>query len=309
MNISATKAPLHLSPFSSEREWSENRISSGSSIKKRSEDDGDMSLGMKRESSMKRFDGVERNINRLISFLHLEYKMSASASRIVGRIVECRSLSKDSIKNNSDPVNDSSDFVQLQVQLFLLGENKSKGVIFFATFKSDGGTGVIFKNDEISHTIQIYTFHNGSGRSYAEIQKESLLSPASDKSADLEIKISNQKSGDFFFDLMGDSQVTENEEMTVRFGLWPMEEFEKGTRNQTTPSAQNDGVVSRQKCTPTADPLRNKNFSLSIGKIVNADFVIQSTPQEETKLLFPNLCTLSQPSLLKGNAIINFLMQ
>ena len=295
-NISATKAPRHLSPFSSEREWIENRISSGSSIKKRSEDDGDMSLGMKRKSSMKRFDGVERNINRLISFLYLEYKMSASASRIDGRIGECSSLSKDSIKNNSDPVNDSSDFVQLQLPLYLLGENNSKGVIFFATFKRDGGTGVIFKNDEISHTIQIYTFHNGSGVSYAEIQKESLLSTASGKPADLELNISNQKSGDLFFDFMVGSQVTENEELTVRFGLWPMEEFEKGIPNQTTLQAQYDGVVSRQKCTPTADPFKNKNFSLSIGKIVNADFVIQSTLQEETKLLFPNLCPLSQPN-------------
>ena len=158
-----------------------------------------------------------------------------------------------------------------------------------------GGKGVIFKNDEISHTIQIYTFHNGSIRSYAEIQKESLLSPASDKPADLELKISNQKSGDFFFDLMGDSQVTENEELTVRFGLWPMEVIEKGIRNQTM-HTQYNGVVSSQKCTPTADPFKNKNFSLSRGKIVNSDFVIQSTLQEETKLLFPNLCTLSQPN-------------
>jgi flagellin len=96
------------------------RLSSGSKIVNPSDDAGGLAVSMKMTAAIKRTSAVNDNIMNAKSFLQTQDGALGTATKILDRMSELKTLSTDVTKNATDIANYNTEFQSLQGALSAL---------------------------------------------------------------------------------------------------------------------------------------------------------------------------------------------
>ena len=155
-NTTSTMASLNLSNSNAMLRKSLGRLSSGNRIASPADDAGGLAVSMKLSASINRTDAVGRNIDNGVSFLQTQDGALKTASAIVDRMSELRTMADDVTKNTSDIANYDTEFTQLKLQLNNLANEQFNGIDLFTS------TGV-------ATTKTVYTSEKGAGASSVSV--------------------------------------------------------------------------------------------------------------------------------------------
>ena len=130
-NSSAIMAKNNLNRSNSMLQSSLARLSSGSKIVNPSDDAGGLAVSMKMSAAIKRTAAVNDNIANAQSFLQTQDGALGTATKILDRMSELKTLSTDVTKNSTDIANYNTEFQQLQGALSALAGESFNGVSLF----------------------------------------------------------------------------------------------------------------------------------------------------------------------------------
>jgi len=177
-NLAATAASASLNTNNSHLQKSLARLSSGRRIISPADDAGGLAVSMKLSASINRTKSAIANIQNALSYGDVQDGALQSASRIVDRMAELKSLSLDVMKSASDKANYDTEFGALQRQLFQIGGETFNGVSLFAT-TNELHAAAVFGTAGGAHTMSVFTSSEGSAGSKVSVSKSLLLSAVS----------------------------------------------------------------------------------------------------------------------------------
>jgi len=132
-NAAATVAKNNLNSSNAMLQKSLNRLSSGLKIVSPADDAGGLAVSMKLSAAIKRTGAVNTNIQNAQSFLQTQDGAFSTATKILDRMSELKTLSNDVTKNTTDIDNYNTEFQQLQGQLSALTSQAFNGVSLFTS--------------------------------------------------------------------------------------------------------------------------------------------------------------------------------
>ena len=159
-NASATSASLNLSRANDSLRSSLERLSSGKKINRSGDDAGGMAVAYKLESVGKRTKATVQNVQNALSYLQIQDGAMKTVGKIFDRIAQLRVMADDVTKNSGDVENYSKEFVELQIQLDQMNNEKFNGVSLFAMNggppSNNGTKGIVVyqKTDGMPGTYQ-----------------------------------------------------------------------------------------------------------------------------------------------------------
>lgn len=130
-NTSAIAAKNNLNKSNAMLQSSLARLSSGSKIVNPSDDAGGLAVSMKMSAAIKRTAAVNDNIANAQSFLQTQDGALGTATKILDRMSELRTLADDVTKNSSDIANYNTEFQALKGQLDDVTNETFNGVSLF----------------------------------------------------------------------------------------------------------------------------------------------------------------------------------
>ncbi|MGB0369710.1 MAG: flagellin [Opitutales bacterium] len=139
-NTAATSAANSLNGSNAMFKNSLARLSSGSKIVNPSDDAGGLAVSMKLSSAINRTTKVNENIQNAVSFLQTQDGALKTATKILDRMSELKTMYEDVTKSTSDKANYDSEFTELVSQLQNLDDEQFNGVNLFAA--ADGSLTV-----------------------------------------------------------------------------------------------------------------------------------------------------------------------
>ena len=169
-NASATSASFNLSRANDSLRSSLERLSSGKRINGSGDDAGGMAVAYKLESQSSRTSAMIQNTQNGLSFLQVQDGAMETVGKVVNRMAELRVMADDVTKNSSDIENYSKEFIELQIQLKQMKEQKFNGISLFAQ------TGHTLNGGGSKETGQ-YTPSNANPISYEKFGHQLLTSP------------------------------------------------------------------------------------------------------------------------------------
>ena len=131
-NASATSASFNLSRANDSLRSSLERLSSGKKINRSGDDAGGLAVAYKLESVGKRTKATVQNVQNALSYLQVQDGAMKTVGKIFDRIAQLRVMADDVTKNSGDVENYSKEFVELQIQLDQMNNEKFNGVSLFA---------------------------------------------------------------------------------------------------------------------------------------------------------------------------------
>ena len=131
-NASATSASFNLSRANDSLRSSLERLSSGKKINRSGDDAGGLAVAYKLESVGKRTKATVQNVQNALSYLQVQDGAMKTVGKIFDRIAQLRVMADDITKNSGDVENYSKEFVELQIQLDQMNNEKFNGVSLFA---------------------------------------------------------------------------------------------------------------------------------------------------------------------------------
>ena len=141
-NSSAVSASFNLSRANDALRSSLERLSSGKRINGAGDDAGGMAVAYKLESQASRTTAMIQNTQNGLSFLQVQDGAMETIGKVVNRMAELRVMADDVTKNSGDIENYSKEFIELQIQLGQMKEQKFNGISLFAqTGHTLGGGG------------------------------------------------------------------------------------------------------------------------------------------------------------------------
>ena len=149
-NTSASMAAANLSNSNAMLQKSLARLSSGSKITSPADDAGGLAVSMKLGAAIARTDATSTNISNAVSFLQTQDGSLKTASDVLTRISELKTLSTDVTKSSSDIANYDSEFTALKAQLTSLSSGTFNGVSMFG-----GGTLSVTTSEDGSQSLSI----------------------------------------------------------------------------------------------------------------------------------------------------------
>ena len=159
-NASATTASLNLSRANDSLMTSLERLSSGKRINHSRDDAGGLAVAYKIKSEGSRTLAVMQNIRNALSYLQLQDGSMEAVGKIFDRMSELRTMASDITKNSGDVENYSKEFVELQLQLDQINNQKFNALSLFAMNgappSNNGTKGIVTyqKTDGTSGTYQ-----------------------------------------------------------------------------------------------------------------------------------------------------------
>ena len=171
-NASATTASLNLSRANDSLRTSLERLSSGKRINHSRDDAGGLAVAYKIKSEGSRTLAIMQNIRNALSYLQLQDGSMEAVGKIFDRMSELRTMASDITKNSGDVENYSKEFVELQLQLDQIKNNKYNGISLFA------GNGPPPGNDGLKGT-GFYQKSDGSQVTYEKFGRILQASPSS----------------------------------------------------------------------------------------------------------------------------------
>ena len=146
-NASATSASFNLSRANDSLRSSLERLSSGKKINRSGDDAGGLAVAYKLESVGKRTKATVQNVQNTLSYLQVQDGAMKTVGKIFDRIAQLRVMAEDITKNSGDVENYSKEFVELQIQLDQINNEKFNGVSLFAMNggppSNDGTKGIV----------------------------------------------------------------------------------------------------------------------------------------------------------------------
>jgi len=134
------------------------RLSSGKKIVSPQDDAGGEAVQLKLGASIARYGKAKNNIQNAISILQTQDGVLQTATSVVGRIAELKTMSEDSTKNSQDKQNYNEEYQVLRQQLLDLQSEQFNGVSMFTRTagETDSNKAGVYK---------IYTTEQGSASS------------------------------------------------------------------------------------------------------------------------------------------------
>lgn len=184
-NPAAVKANFHLGRNSSSLQKSLTKLSSGNRITAPADDAGGLAVAMKLKASINRLSAAESNIQNAVSFLEVQDGVLDSVSKILDRMSELKSLSRDVMKNVNDQATYNNEFKDLQIQLFEMAATTFNGVSLFASTATPAADGTVMnavftkggrQDRTLDNTLSVYTSELGNSGSKVSIHRALLLS-------------------------------------------------------------------------------------------------------------------------------------
>jgi len=127
-NTSAIAAKNNLNKSNAMLQNSLARLSSGSKIVNPADDAGGLAVSMKMSAAIKRTEATSNNIANAQSFLQTQDGAFGTASKILDRMSELKTLSEDVTKNDTDKGNYNTEFQALKAQLTSIASESFNGV-------------------------------------------------------------------------------------------------------------------------------------------------------------------------------------
>ncbi|EDY84596.1 Bacterial flagellin C-terminus domain protein [Verrucomicrobiia bacterium DG1235] len=157
-------------------------MTSGMSATGPSEDAGGLAVSMKMDAAIRRQASASASIGNTLSYLQTQDGAMNTASEILSRIGELKTLSQDVTKNTTDKANYNTEFLQLKEQLSGLTSETFNGLSLFGseslTVKTSGnpdggtiqlsgvdllGSGPLFEDDFSGSSLSSdWTVNSGS---------------------------------------------------------------------------------------------------------------------------------------------------
>ena len=159
-NASATSASLNLSRANFSLRSSLERLSSGKKINRADDDAGGVAVTYKLESEGKRTKATVQNVQNALSYLQVQDGSMVTVGNIFNRISQMRVMAEVVTKNSGDIENYSKEFVELQLQLDQINNQKFNALSLFAMNgappSNNGTKGIVTyqKTDGTSGTYQ-----------------------------------------------------------------------------------------------------------------------------------------------------------
>jgi len=169
-NSSAVSASFNLSRANDALRSSLERLSSGKRINGAGDDAGGMAVAYKLESQASRTNAMIQNTQNGLSFLQVQDGAMETIGKVVNRMAELRVMADDVTKNSGDIENYSKEFIELQIQLGQMKQQKFNGISLFAqTGHTLNGNG--------SKETGYYTPSDSSPLAYEKFGHTLLTSP------------------------------------------------------------------------------------------------------------------------------------
>jgi len=149
-NTAATRSAVGLNNNNNMLQKSLQRLSSGSRIVSPADDAGGLAVSMKMQAAIKRTDAVNTNVANSVSFLQTQDGGMATASKILDRISELRTLYDDPTKNTNDKSNYNTEFQALTAQLSDIAAEKFNDVSLFG-----GGSLTVSTTQDAGQSISV----------------------------------------------------------------------------------------------------------------------------------------------------------
>ena len=188
-NASATSASFNLSRADDSLRSSLERLSSGKKINRSGDDAGGLAVAYKLGSVGKRTKATIQNVQNALSYLQVQDGSMDTIGKIFNRIAQMRVMADDITKNSGDIENYSKEFVELQIQLDQMNNQKFNGLSLFAMNapppSNNGGKGVgaYQKTDgtpgtyqKFGRTIQVDPSSSGESVSINVVNLEHVIS-------------------------------------------------------------------------------------------------------------------------------------
>lgn len=151
-NTAASSASVNLNKSNSMFQKSLQRLSSGSRINSPADDAGGLAVSMKFQAAITRTDAVSSNVENAISFLQTQDGAMSTATQILDRVSELRTLNDDVTKNATDKANYNTEFTELKNQLTSIVAEGFNDVSLFA---SSASTLTVFTTEDGSQSVSI----------------------------------------------------------------------------------------------------------------------------------------------------------
>ena len=184
-NPAAVKANFHLGRNSSSLQKSLSKLSSGNRITAPADDAGGLAVAMKLRASINRLSAAESNIQNAVSFLEVQDGVLDSVGKILDRMSELKSLSRDVMKNGNDQATYNNEFKDLQIQLYEMAGTTFNDVSIFAKTATPAVDGTVAnavfstggrQNRALDNTLSVFTSELGNSGAKVSIHKALLLS-------------------------------------------------------------------------------------------------------------------------------------
>ena len=268
-NQAATKANLSLVHAQTRMGSAMNKLSSGTKILSGADDSGGLALGMKLESTNNLNQSVIENLQNALSYLQLQDEAMDKMSEIVDRVGQLRVLASDITKNDSDILNYSKEFLELQGKMDNAAETKLNGVDLF-----------VFQQQSLSSKIKsVPATHTNEDGSIENYFKYSLNLETEDISGTVDTSI-NVSVVNMLFILTPTTTVID--EKLTSYSQSMIDETAKRLL-----SARTDNGAQQKRIQLEIENLRSESSDLELAKsrIMDADIARESTTTIKEKVI------------------------
>ena len=268
-NQAATKANLSLVHAQTRLGSAMNKLSSGTKILSGADDSGGLAVGMKLESTNNLNQSVIENLQNALSYLQLQDEAMDKMSEIVDLVGQLRVLASDITKNDSDLLNYSKEFLELQGKMDNAAETKLNGVDLF-----------VFQQQSLSSKIKsVPATHTNEDGSIENYLKYSLNLETEDISGTVDTSI-NVSVVNMLFILTPTTTVID-EKLTS---------YSQSMINETAKrllSARADNGAQQERIQLEIENLRSESSDLELAKsrIMDADIARESTTTIKEKVI------------------------
>ena len=276
-NASATTASLSLSRANDSLRTSLERLSSGKRINHSRDDAGGLAVAYKIKSEGSRTLAVMQNIRNALSYLQLQDGSMEAVGKIFDRMSELRTMASDITKNSGDIENYSKEFVELQLQLDQIKNDKYNGISLFAGNgppPGNGGlkgTGFYRKSDESQVTYEKF------GR-ILQVSPSSAMTTVSINVVNLEFVAS--------YDALNPSKVQVNAiGYADRITDFAISLFTDAMGKIADVRAENGAEQNRLRYTLLSMESFYANMEAAHGRIMDADIAAESTRFARSNIL------------------------
>ncbi|MAL87007.1 MAG: hypothetical protein CMI23_11705 [Opitutae bacterium] len=268
-NQAATKANLSLVHAQTRLGSAMNKLSSGTKILSGADDSGGLAVGMKLESTNNLNQSVIENLQNALSYLQLQDEAMDKMSEIVDRVGQLRVLASDITKNDSDILNYSKEFLELQGKMDNAAETKLNGVDLF-----------VFQQQSLSSKIKsVPATHTNEDGSIENYLKYSLNLETEDISGTVDTSI-NVSVVNMLFILTPTTTVID--EKLTSYSQSMIDETAKRLL-----SARADNGAQQKRIQLEIENLRSESSDLELAKsrIMDADIARESTTTIKEKVI------------------------
>ena len=296
-NSSVAFASHYLGKNQKALQMSIKKLASGKRIISPNDDPGTLSVSMKLNAAVTRLAGARNNVQNGISFMEVQDGMLETAGRIINRMAEMKGMATaDPMKSDQDVESYNNEFHDLQQQLFQISQQTFNGSSIFANTVDREGVQsddtninnlVVFKNDNKSHALSIYTSDNGSTGTKISIFKASLLSALTIGIAEAD-RDTAYNTGGAVADRHTGSGAVGNNAVKISFAasiaadVWNLDAvsmavFEKALENIAYLRAEGGGSMSRLNFAADSIASYTANMRAALGRIEDVDIALESS--------------------------------